>query len=173
MSPLTPQQTSSTDKELAHVTEKEAVPCDSAHFCRQCNANWCGTRQANTSLENASNGIVHEPTLRERCKTHVRRHPWWYRILLCAVLVVVAIVIALAVVFRPKHHHPIIVPKRVATGIYPNGTGLVVLDRGDESDTVDIFFIHASGQIRRSVFDDGTIQWTKYVDIDISENDLD
>ncbi|KIX02534.1 uncharacterized protein Z518_08475 [Rhinocladiella mackenziei CBS 650.93] len=153
ISPLSPRATYlssfSDDPEVAfNKTPMEVVECRPKHVCRQCNARWSEPVPP-VELENTA--IARPLKFKERLSHSYTNHPWIYRavfVLLASVLVVVIVV--LAVVLRPRH----------PTGALKGIAGLVALDRGDDSPFVDIFFSHASGQIRHIVWDDKDQRWT-------------
>lgn len=163
ISPVSRQRGYSTDKELVNDPGIESIPCDPVHFCRQCGIRWNGAQSLDASSDNLvtahpintlPNEVDPRPPFRRRCTDRYHKHPWWHWITLSGIAILAGIVVALAIHFRPKP----------AIGIYSNGTGLVVLDRGDNSKVVDVFFQHESGQIRHAVFDDNEPKlWTQYV----------
>jgi hypothetical protein len=158
--PLSPQRTYSTDKELDdRKTEKECVKCIPTHVCRQCNTRWSGLEPPKPPKPPVVTVVQRLLTFKQRCMRSYRRHLWLYRSLLLLFGAIIFMVVVVAVIFRPKP----------PTGVSKNGTGIVALDRGDESQKVDIFYQHVSGQIRHIVLDDPTQQWNGYVAFDNGE----
>lgn len=162
MSPVSPQQSYYTDKELVNDPGIEPTPCNPDHFCRQRNNHWNSTSPLVPSSEHLNptqnvNGPpddeIQRPEFHQRCKDRYKKHPRRHWTILGLAIIIVAVVVALAVHYQP----------RPSIGIYRHGTGLVVLDRGDNSTIVDIFFQHEDGTIRHSVFDDEDKSWTQYV----------
>ena len=128
----------STDPQLViSSTPPEAVKCESDHFCRQCSARW---KEPPPPVELETTPIAGKLSFAGKLR-HSRKYQVAIGFIAC---VVVIVVIVLAVVLRP--HDPI--------GLLKGTAGIVALDEGDDSRIVDIFFSHASGQIRHIVWDD-------------------
>lgn len=185
ISPLAPQRSYSTEEQL-FLGEKqiacgtaglETVQCNPYHVCRVCRACWnvnntlassherltqnTGVDDGTTLLRHSQLTTTKRTDFRNKCVTRYRKKKWLYNILLGVIIAaVVSLIAALAVVFHP----------RPPDGIYRNGAGLVALDRGDNSTMVDIFFHHASGQIRHILFNDANKQWDGYVFFELSAN---
>ena len=101
-----------------------------------------------------SSSLKHYPELKlsrkERFKRWRRSRLVWGGLLLGFIVIILVIALPLSLSPGPPF------------GLMVAG-GSIALDRGDASREIDLFFHHASGQIRKATYDG--FKWTGYVDL--------